>query len=354
MAANIFGGRFLGRREPAWHGLGKVFDAPIGALEAVEAARLDYRVLKVPVAHSPNEGAPGDLWVSIPGEYALVRQRTQDDPTYRTFGFVGEQYTVVQNVDVAKAVDALTEKWPVETAGAIDRGKTMFLALDAGGFDVRGDPVRSYFLVTDTKDGGTSLKLAFTPVRVVCQNTLSLAIRSSVVTASLNHYQGVADDLAFRVDVVKRLQGVMSKTVEDFNRMAQAALTTDQVKFVVEAAYPLRAGGEKLTLAQSLFDGALDLGEYEDWAKDSLTGLVKRQAAREENVEERRAGAYALLSKFNDTNPNLADTPWAVYNAVVEVEDYRDGKGSVAKSALFGSRAKAKRAAFDAALRASK
>ena len=346
MTANIFGERFLGRNKPAWHNLGRVFTAPIGALEAVEAAGMDYLVNKVEVAMRV-VAAPG--WEAIPGKFSLVREPTHDDPVNRHFGFVGEPYRVVQNTEVAKAIDPLTQLWPVETAGALDHGRTLFLILDAGSGSVGGEEVHQYFLVVDTKDGGTSMRLAFTPVRIVCYNTLVTGLREATTTARLSHHQSVADDLDFRVHLLNQLQQSANVTMQEFERMASAVLTVDQVQHVMEAAYPIKPPGKKYSLAQELFASTLDTSEYADSAMVELTGAGDRYNASVVRQGELRAATADSLNKMNDANPALANTAWYTYNAVAEVEDWREGKGAVDRDVVFGHRANTKARAFGAA-----
>lgn len=344
MTANIFGDRFLGRSKPAWHNLGKVFDAPIGALEAVEAAAMDYLVGKFP-AHVMLPGGTQD----IPGKFTLMRHPTPDDNQYRHFGFVGDQYHIVQNTEVARAIDPLTALWPVETVGALDYGRTLFLVLDAGSGSVGGEEVHQYFLVVDTKDGGTSLKLAFTPVRVVCQNTLATGLREATTTARLSHHQSVADDLDFRVHLLGQLQKSALLTMQEFERMAATALDGVGIQHVFEAAYPIKPPGKKYNLAQELFISALDTSEYADSSMVELTGAGDRYNASVLRQEEYRVAAADTLNRMNDTNPTLANTAWYAYNAVAEVEDWREGKGAVDRDVVFGSRANTKARAFGAA-----
>jgi len=346
MSANIFGERFLGRRQPAWHRLGKTFDAPIGALEAIEAAGLDYMVRKVPVQAQVAE-ADG-VSTSIPlHQLAVMREPTSDDPEWRHFGFVSEGYGLLQNTDIAKIVDPLTERWPVETAGALGYGETMFLVLAAGETAVAGvDPVRNFFFVTDTKDGRTSLSIAFTPVRVVCQNTLVTGLKAARVATRLTHHSEVGDELDFRVFLLGQLQ--RAQTVgEYFEALAAMVLDAEAVDRVLLEVYPDRLRGSRAALAAEVLDE--DLGEY-DILKQYLEKAQESAEYSRARMGTFRAGVRELLGRFNDSNPTLVNTGWAVYNSVVEVEDYRNGRENVDVSLLFGSRARRKAKAMTAVL----
>mgnify|MGYP001586059004 CR=1 FL=1 len=347
MTANIFGERFLGRRAPAWHGLGQTFDAPIGALEGIETAQLDYRVLKVPMT----VGTPKGDMLEVPGKFILLREGTPDDKQWRYFGAVGSEYEVVQNTDIGRLLDPLTEKWPVETVGALDLGKTMFITLDAGAGSIKGDKVRKFFLVTDTKDGGTSLRIAYTPVRVVCQNTLSIGLSQATLTVALEHGHGVQDELAFRVHLVHQMQRAMVEVDAAMTAMASVTISREVAGRIIGAAYPYDDVPARVELAEQL--EGIDLGDYGELMADSLKEAQARHSYFNSRKDVMREEATNLFHRFNDENPKLAMTPWAAYNAVVELEDYRRGGKGAQRSMILGGRAKTKRHAFAAALGAA-
>jgi phage/plasmid-like protein (TIGR03299 family) len=344
MAHEIFGERFLGRREPAWHGLGQTFDAPIGALEAVETAGLDYEVDMLPMFVK----IPGTKKQIPAGKNAIVRQPTSDDNEYRVFGYCKDNYGLLQNTMLGEILDPLTERWPVESVGALQDGKTIFLTLDAGNGSVDGEEINQYFLFTETKDGLTSAKFAFTPVRVVCQNTLVAGLRQAVVNASLSHHSGFEADLNWRTSLLYELQDVQQQVMEAFGFLAATEITTKQATAIFKAAYPDPKAPAKVQIAQEL-RAADELGESGEWID-----LEKREKWLESTIARmnaRQEAAGELFGKINDEHPGIARTGWAAYNAVVELEDYRgkETEGSLA-SALFGDRARAKKRAFNEAM----
>lgn len=347
MPHNLFGERFLAHREPAWHGLGHVFQDPISAAEAVERTG----IAEIVVEKRPLLVDLGGVVTGF-GESAIVRLPTSDDPQYRVLGTCSDTYGIIQHADLVLRLDGLTEKWPVETIGVLGQGETMFVALDAGGADVKGDPIRKYFLLTDTKDGGTGIRLHFTPVRVVCQNTLMMGEEQAIASAKLRHTQNVSEELDWRLNIVKRLQDVSDRAMGQFDLIAGMVMTTGQIETVIAKAYPYPRKPSKVTMADSM--------TIEDLAK--LGGLVERlnQAQRGyetaiARADERRMAVREMFGKFNDDQSGLARTGWAIYNAVVECEDYREKAGNEDPyvAALFGERAATKRRAFSAVLRES-
>jgi len=237
MSHELFGERFIGYRQPAWHGLGQVTDVRLGALEAIEAAGADYMVHKVPLVARPGEIDGQSPEVPIPDIFAIMREPTPDDPNWATFGTAGPDYTILQNTDIASIIEPLAELWPVETVGVLKAGRTVFITLDAGSDDVRGEEVEKYFLITDTKDGGTSAKIAFTPVRVVCQNTLTSGLSVAMNTANIPHNPNIMNELNFRVTLIKKMVEAEQTSMAAFRQMAAVSIDEDAAKDIIAAAY---------------------------------------------------------------------------------------------------------------------
>ena len=341
MTANLFGDRFVGVRQPAWHGLGRVFELPIPAEQAIVEAGMDFKIVKRPLF-----ARVGDTQIKTE-KIGIFREPTADDNQYRFFGIASPEYAVLQNAEIAEILSSLTKHWPVETAGALGQGETMFMSLDAGSAEIHGESVKQYFLVTDKRDGGTTLKIAFTPVRVVCQNTLVSGLRRSIVSAALMHNPGLDKVLTARVGLLEKMQEAMTSTMATFEQLASAAITDDDARAIFADAYPEPKRAAKMDLLDdyNAKSGPEQLGELYDEAtraQASFTYYANRAQAF-------RDGAMATYGRLNDEHNSIARTPWAAYNAVVEFADYREGQ-SVELSALWGARAGEKKRAFMKAL----
>lgn len=342
MTANLFGSRFVGIRQPAWHGLGKVLDNPVPATQAVREADMDFSIIKSPMYASIQDGT-GVVKVNT-DKVGIFRTPTPDDPTYRFFGTASDDYAIMQNMEIAEVVEPLTKLWPVETIGALGKGETIFMALDAGDAEVHGEAMKQYFLLTDTRNGGTSMKIAFTPVRVVCQNTLVSGLRSSIVSSALTHTPNVAKQLSARVDLLQKMQQALSSTMATFEQLASAAITENDAKAIFEAAYPMPSRSKKI----DLLDG------FDNTTGPEMLGALYDEATIAQEtwlyycgrVEAFRDGAMANYQRLCDEHTGVAGTAWAAYNAVVEFADFRFGSNSVQESALFGARAAEKKRAF--------
>lgn len=343
---NIFGDRFFGRTGPAWHELGTTDPRVTRCVTAVKRAGLDYQVRLANItAQIPAELGGGSA--PITNRMAIMRDPTNDDPEYRFFGFASEDYGIMQNMDIAKAMDMLTDTWPVETVGALGKGETIFLTLDAGDRKIKGEDIKMFFLVTDTRDGGTAMKIAFTPVRVVCQNTLVAGLKSAVLNVPLEHVAGLSGAFSSRMELVKRLTAAQDATMNAFDAMAKYRLQAGEFEQILDATYPMPSKPKKADL----------LDEFTTEEDIASIGALYAEATEAQNLWMYYAGrnvvfrdaATELFTKFNNEFPKTAETAWAAYNAVVESADWRKGADSVPASSLFGPRANEKKRAFKAA-----
>jgi phage/plasmid-like protein (TIGR03299 family) len=354
MAHELYGDRFLGRRKAAWHGLGQVFpqELQIGVREAVEAAQCDYTVHKVPMTANVGEIDGLSAPIVLGNQVALMREPTHDDPIWQFFGTATDDYGLLQNTDIADVVEVLNEVWPIETVGALKQGRTFFLVLDAGVDDVAGEEIKKYFLVTDTKDGGTSAKIAFTPIRVVCQNTLTAGLRVATNSANIPHNANVIGELEFRVNLLKQLSEAQIATMNSFRRMAETSITDDMAKLVFEAAYPYPAKPKKVMLLEELGEDIQNLPEYDE-VISTLQDVSSQYQYFIDRADLFRGAVEDNYAVLNDKHPDVAGTAWMAWQAVTEAEDWRRGPstaGKIEASILFGARAQAKRRAYNTAM----
>lgn len=338
---NIWQDRFFAK-SAAWHGKGVVMPQGATAVEACKIARLDYVVSTKPLLVDM-----GGVIVPMGDRVAIVRDPVPEDDQYRIYGVASKDYTVLQNTDIAAMLEPLTKVWPVETMGALDQGKQIFMVLDAGMQKIgkKGGEVRNFFTFTEGKDGGHGLSILFTPVKTVCENTLRIALKQAFVTVNISHRGKVEAELQWRVDLLKKLQDVIGTVTASFDLMARAVLTEKQSRRVIDAAYPYPAKPAKVELKDDL-----DAAERKRAGilLDRVDGIESDWEIAKKRAEERRTMVWELFSGTHDTMRGMEGTAWGAYNAVVEVEDYRkEERGEDALvSALFGARARRKIRAF--------
>jgi hypothetical protein len=346
---NIFGERFIGRRKPGWHLIGTVFpqEQKMTATQAAEAAGLMYDIVKVPALAQVN-GVLGSEMVTLDGHYALVRMPTMDDPIARPLGMCGNSYDFLQNIEMARLLDPISELYPVETIGDLGYGETVFYTFDAGEARIAWEDYHLYFLYTDTRNGRVKAKMAFTPVRVVCQNTLRLGLRQAIVAVALAHNADHRDMVTWQLKMVEGMAKAKKLSIQALERFAKLSLVAEQVQQVLAMTYPSPKRPEKAYMLEDLksaaddgIEAAVSLYNEAGRAQETFEYYVNR-------AQTFRDAAYELFYKFGDENKRLANTGYALYQAVVESADFRNGAESAPASSLFGVRALEKVRAWNA------
>jgi len=358
MPAGIFGDRFIGRREAAWHGLGTVFEEHITASEAISKARLDFEIYKWP--NTVRNVANNHLMET--DSYTVVRGPTEDDPKYLPLATVGKRWEPIQAKELGRMLDPISAKYPVETAGALHQGKKIFLTLDCGESAIAGEEHRLYYLVTDHRDGGGKLTIAFTPVRVVCQNTLITGLERAKMSIALQHDSDIVADAQWATDLFGQMANAKEEVIEVMDQLAQVKIKPATAKKIIASAYPKPPANKKIKIIQNL---VRDNGTADDLPKGTVARLLEERSKLGEtveretqNIQKHKDLAFDMYERFNDEHPNNAQTPWAVYNAVVETEDYRGVGGKLGEHAvnenaygsIYGSRAETKQRAFKASV----
>ena len=154
--------------EVPWHGLGTKLDKPATAAEAIEAAGLNFTVEKWPMRTQR-----GSLPVN--NHFATVRTDTKE-----VLGVVGSRYEPIQNKDAFTAFDSLVGEGEAiyHTAGALGKGERIWILAKMPDYiRINGnDIVEKFLLLTNTHDGTSVVRVKLTPIRVVCENTLSIAL----------------------------------------------------------------------------------------------------------------------------------------------------------------------------------
>jgi len=153
------------------------------------------------------------------GSYAVVREPTSDDPEHKVLATVGKEWTCLQATELGKMLDPISEEFPIETVGAIGNGEKIFLSMDAGASTIAGEDHELYWLVADHRDGTGAMSIAFTPVRVVCQNTLITGLRSSKVSVNLRHNRSIQTDASFYLDIFNQMARTQENVVSAMDTM---------------------------------------------------------------------------------------------------------------------------------------
>lgn len=338
MAHEIFGKRFVGVREAAWHGLGTVISDPIPAVEALKVAGIDYQYVTSPLFVETPDGRS----TAVDNRQAILRSPTEDDPQWKVLGTSSHDYTFLSNEELAKGLDSIGEAtgWTLESLGALKDGASIFMTLFTGDREVKGDQLKSYVLVSDAKVSGQALSISITPVRVVCQNTLVAAMSRAEMSVKIHHASNVADEYAFWTGLVPQLEKRQDEVFESLDALASTPITRDDADEVINAVYPLPEKTNKHIILEGLQMVPDNMAEsFEYWTNYAVS---------------HRKAAHELLDRFNDSNEQggetdnsqIAGTAYAVLQAVTELVDWGGSSTAPSGSGIFGGKAKLKKTAW--------
>jgi phage/plasmid-like protein (TIGR03299 family) len=311
---------FASFREPAWHGLGTVFTEEKTTSEMLTAANLsnwNVRLEDMPI--------PAHLTSDKAYQYVLRTNPTDSNQT-DVLGVVGERYVPLQNEDLFSFGDNILDgggRW--ETAGSLKGGRQVFgsLALERETvLDPNGvaDVVKTYLLINTSHDGSIAIQASITPVRVVCANTLNLALNSTKKkngvkqSFKIRHTQTAEGKIA----IARETLGMANKYMDEFDLMAKAMIESE-------------------VNAKTFND--IILAAYPKPEKDSK-GAFKKWENKVDMINDIYTGQF---------NGMIAGNAWGAFNALTERLDwYRSARGGSNESILAAA------SGFDPAITAEK
>lgn len=216
-------------REVPWHGLGTIVDDNLTASNAIVAAGLDWTVdLRPLYASLPG----GKTKVRVDGKKAVMR-----DVDSAILGIVSDIYNTFQNVDAFSFLDALVDSGEAkyETAGSLRDGRTIFITLRIPNAIMIGgeDPHDLYLVLTTTHDGTGAVKVLVTPVRVVCMNTLTMAINGSKNRWSIAHNRTMDGRISEARETLDLSFGYMDAFNQKAEEMMRKKVSDDQFHDIV-------------------------------------------------------------------------------------------------------------------------
>jgi phage/plasmid-like protein (TIGR03299 family) len=239
------------------------------AREAIEAAGLNYTIVKKPLKEVVERSHPAD----IPDRWATVRTDTGD-----VLGIVEENYEPVQNRDAFTFFDTLvgTGEAIYETAGTIGRGERIWILAKLPGFiKVHGnDIVNKYLLLSNSHDGSSLVRVKLTPIRVVCNNTLTAALQGAG-EVHIHHTVNAAKDMEQALLLLGLSNSLYEQLDALFNRMALTKISNKQLLDYVKVLVPDNEEGESNATNQRIRKAVLELyesGQGTDLSRGTLWG----------------------------------------------------------------------------------
>jgi phage/plasmid-like protein (TIGR03299 family) len=270
----------------AWHKLGTPVDGRQDADAMQEAASLNWQVVKQPLFAPVVNGAG---MVDVPMKVATIR-----DIDSKVLGIVGPTYSVIQNdemFDFASELMKTGETVLFETAGALNDGKLVFAlaAVPERGITIEGDPqgtIAPYLILNTGHDGLRAFQAAFTPVRVVCSNTLNMALAGAASVFKIRH------------------------TVNAQDRVAAARKA---LRLNVEYLEELK------TVSEDLIKRPMTVNDV----KKATVKLIPSTAETEEKAVKAQAQRDLIIALFQNS-ANLDGVPDSAYRWVQAVAEYAD------------------------------
>jgi phage/plasmid-like protein (TIGR03299 family) len=277
--------------ETPWHGLGKKLNAPPTVEEAIRCAGLDWTVETARLQTADGQTAP-----------AFATRRSSDG---KILGVVGPDYHVVQNATAFRFFDSFVKNGEaeLETAGSLRQGSRVWILAKINrepSIIVRkaDDVVAKYVLLSNSHDGTMAVRVGFTPIRVVCANTLAISHNSKESKlVRIRHTAKAELSLDAVRDVMNLANEQFEATAVQYRRLAECDINSaDLAKYVCR-----------------VFSPASEDSTDEDVLKKSESSRV-----------------LATVTKLFETGrgndmPGVRGTMWAAYNAVTEYMAYERG-----------------------------
>lgn len=326
---------FFSVKEKAWHNLGQIVQEYPTSEEAIKFAGLDYEVEKSPlftkgagIIENTNGMEMIDSELEVPNYFANIRT---DNNT--VIGVVGKDYQIVQNREAFSFFDSIVGGGNgilYETAGALGNGERIFITAKLPDYIRVGngdDITEKYIFLTTSHDGSGSITAAFTPVRIVCQNTLNASLKNMSNVVRIRHTAGAKQ----RLEDAHKVMGLANKLSHElestFNHWAKIMVGDDEMKKLIQLA---------------LCPNKETLHHLQNGNIDDLSTVFKN------TVDD--AFAYAMISESQQMETTKG-TLFGAYNAVTgyfqNVRNYKDNEAKLQSIVLGGTAQLKSQKAFD-------
>lgn len=268
-------------KEKPWHKLGTVVETAPTVREAIKLAGLDWKVELRPICTNDSDN------FAIDSHRAVVKEGTSS-----ILGVVGKSYHPLQNTEAFEWFEPFLENdfATLETAGSLFNGKKVWiLAKTHKEADVvSGDTVESYILLSNSHDGSSTVKVGFTPIRVVCNNTLSYAEQTNMSNLiRVRHTQSVVENLQLVRDLMDTVNTQFIATVEQYRELTRRDVSVEDLRTYVKQVF----------------------------SRQKLEKIITDYEAREKaEIEAERKKLLERVEEIFELEP--ARKTWNMYNAV--------------------------------------
>lgn len=308
-------------KEKPWHKLGTVVETAPTVREAIRLAGLDWKVQLKPIQTVEENGEETNL---ITTHKAVFREDTKD-----VLGVVGSTYHPLQNTEAFDWFEPFVENGlaTLETAGSLFNGKRVWiLAKTQKEADVvNGDTVESYILLSNSHDGSNAVRVGFTPIRVVCNNTLSYAEGHNLSQLiRVRHTQSVVENLQLVREIMDTVNTQFIATIEQYKELTKRDISVEDLRKYVKQVF----------------------------SSQKLEQIITDYEAREKaEIERERKRLLERVEEFFELEP--ARKTWNMYNAVNSYLNHERCRNSELRlnSIWFGDSKSLDKKAFELAKR---
>lgn len=332
-------------KTPSWHKQENLLgEAPKTVRESLRLAGQDWEV-----ALEELKDIHGN---SLNDIGRLIRRMDNNQP----LAIVGPKTHVLQNHQAFSVFQQFMDSGDVtlETAGALDEGRKVWTLarLNRPNVEVvKGDEVAKYLLVSNSHDGTLAVRIGFTPVRVVCWNTLSAAIFSKEAQKSMikiRHSQQVVQRVENAAAVIGAIDKEYEKASEVFKAIARKGINGSQTKEYFKKVFDMKEDGNMSKQSETLLTRLLEL---DDENRSVVNELLAKDTQRKEidNVAQEIIGKQLLenLTEKMETGIGTDNLPsrgtwWTAYNAVTQYLTHESGRTDQTRlaSLWYGASAK--------------
>lgn len=300
-------------KETPWHGLGTVIQHAPSVDEILKLAGLDWNVSKQPLFLANGQQVANN---------ALVR-----DSDGSVLGYAGKRYQPLQNSEALEFFKPFHDSGlcNFQTAGSLRMGQKIWIlaALNQPEMEiVKGDVVRKYLMLSNGHDGITGIRVGFTPIRVVCANTLAMAHNAKdSKLIRVFHSSKTIQNLDLLRDSINAANASFEATAEQYRAMANRGINKGDVEKYVDLVF---------------YNGKAAESDREKLARENLNTEINN----------------LFVAGYGQQLDGAAGTMWGLYNGVTQYLSYNQGRTQDTRidSLWFGDNKVVNQRAFDAAM----
>ena len=287
MAANVEW-MFSGNNTPVWHGIGEIIKGTLSSEEAIKVAKLDWDVVPMPMYDGKGREIKG----------YKVNQRSSDG---KNLGVVTNRYKIVQNKEAFAFTDALLgEGVQYETAGSLDSGKRVWMLARMEKTEIAEEQIDPYLVFTNSHDGKGAVRVAAVPIRIVCENTLNLALSKASRHWTCAHKGDIQSKLDEARYTLSNATHYMEALEEEFGELKLKKVTEKQVRDMTEKLLQIEF--------DNLYKKAIKTGKIVDFKQQNAEAKITRKR-------------NDILNIYFD-KPDLRGTEHTAFRFVNAVSDY--------------------------------